>query len=276
MQNLVSVVIPCFNHGVYLLEAINSVLDSTYSELEIIIVDDGSTDNSGEVAREIVSKHENIFYIYQKNQGLSAARNRGIKEARGEFILPLDADDKISSQYIEQAFKVLKNDQGMKVVYCKAEFFGRKCESWDLKKFSLKDLAYSNMIFCCALFRKVDWKNAGGYSSELIGGWEDWEFWISMLKNGGNVFQLDFVGFYYRIHQYSMRKSMTKEIKKFTVNFINHKHHDFIVSQLKGPLHSKCKYSFAINIFFNFFGGAVFDRKQQVKGLTQSKEDICL
>ena len=265
IQNLVSVVIPCFNHSAYLCEAIDSVLDSTYSLLEIIIVDDGSTDDSGLVARDIITRHKNVFYIYQENQGLSAARNRGIQEARGEFILPLDSDDKISSQYIEQAFKSLKNDPGLKVVYCKAEFFGRKCESWNLKKYSLKDLAYTNMIFCCALFRKVDWQNVGGYSSELIGGWEDWEFWISMLKNGGNVFQLDFVGFYYRIHHYSMRRSMTREIKKHTVCFINRKHHDFIVSQLKGPLRMKRKYSLSINRLSNIFSINIFRPKSRLK-----------
>lgn len=269
VQNLVSVVIPCFNHSAYLLEAVNSVLNSTHPLLEIIIIDDGSTDNSGEVALELMSRHRNVFYIYQENQGPASARNRGIQEARGEYVLPLDADDKISSQYIEKALEVLKNNPGIAVVFCKAEYFGLKSGLWKLKEFSLKKLAIDNMIFSCAMFRKEDWKNAGGYSCELIGGWEDWEFWISMLKNGGHVHRLEFIGFYYRIHHYSRQRSTTREIERHTINFINRKHHDFIITQLKGPLRRKRKHSLSINTLYNIFGFTMFDRKQWLKGLTQ-------
>ena len=264
VQNLVSVVIPCYNHSAYLSEAVDSVLNSTHSLLEIIIVDDGSTDNSGEIACKLTSKHENVSYIYQTNQGPSCARNRGIAEAKGEYVLPLDADDKISTQYIEQALSVMSNDHNVKVVFCKAEFFGKKTGLWNLKEFSLKKLAIDNMIFSCAMFRKKDWENAGGYACELIGGWEDWEFWISMLKNGGRVHKLDFIGFYYRIHHYSRQRSTTKEIERHTVNFINRKHRDFIVSQLKGPLRLKRKYSESINTFMNFFGFVFFYRKNRL------------
>ena len=268
-QNLVSVVIPCFNHSAYLLEAVNSVLASTYSNIEIIIVDDGSTDNSGKVAGDIIKRHKNVFYIYQDNQGPACARNCGIEEARGEFVLPLDADDKISSEYIEQAVAVLKNNQGIKVVFCKAEYFGMKTGIWDLKPFSLKKLAIDNMIFSCAMFRKEDWKAAGGYSAELIGGWEDWEFWISMLKNGGHVHRLDSIGFYYRIHHYSRQRSTTKEIKRHTINFVNQKHRDFISAHLRGPLRMKRKHSILINTLYNIFGLTVIERKQWMKGLKQ-------
>lgn len=247
VKNFVSVVIPCFNHQDYLLETVNSVLNSTHPYIEIIIVDDGSIDNSAEVARELVSRHENIVYVHQHNQGPSVARNRGILEAKGEYILPLDADDLISREYIGLAMDVLRNDPETKVVYCRAEYIGRKTGLWKLKNFSLKKLATNNMIFSCAMFRKDDWRNVGGYSAELIGGWEDWEFWISMLKNGGNVHRLDTIGFYYRIHQNSRRKSTTKDIKRFTIDFINSKHHDFIFSQLKGPLRRQRRHSLFIN-----------------------------
>jgi glycosyltransferase involved in cell wall biosynthesis len=253
VQNLVSVVIPCFNHQDFLLEAVESVLSSTYPHIEIIIVDDGSKDNSGEVGRELMNNYNNVIYIYQDNQGPSIARNRGIQEAQGEYILPLDADDKISEQYIEQALKVIKDDREVKVVYCKAEYFGKKSGLWNLKDFSLKKLATDNMIFCSALYRKADWEDVGGYSPELIGGWEDWEFWISMLENGGLVHRLDTIGFYYRIHNSSRRKSTTTDIKRFTIDFINRKHHDFIHTQLNGPLRIKRKYSRAINILANIF-----------------------
>jgi glycosyltransferase involved in cell wall biosynthesis len=255
-ENLVSVIIPCFNHQNYLLEAINSVIQSTYLHFEIIIIDDGSSDNSCEVAKEAMSKHKNIFYYYQTNQGPAVARNRGIQEAKGKYILPLDADDKISADYIEKAFEELNNNQQIKVVYCKAEYFGNRTGLWKLKEFSLKELAVDNMIFSCAMFRKEDWEIVGGYSSELKDGWEDWEFWISMLKNGGQVRCLEFVGFYYRIHQISRRKSTTKKIKRNTINYINRKHHDFLSKHLNGPLRIQRKYSLYINNLLKFFNNS--------------------
>jgi glycosyltransferase involved in cell wall biosynthesis len=270
VQDLVSIVIPCLNHEAYLLDAINSALNSTHPYIEIIIVDDGSTDKTSEVAKEVMNNHKNVSYIYQDNQGPSVARNRGIQEARGEYILPLDADDKISSQYIEKALEVLKNDPAIVLVYCKAEYFGLKAGLWDLKPFSLKKLAIDNMIFSCSMYRKEDWKKVGGYAYELKTGWEDWEFLISILKNRGRVHRLEFIGFYYRIHQYSRRRTNKQtEIERFAIDFVNRKHHDFIVSQLKGPLRMKRKRSLLINTLYNIFGFAMFDRKQWLKGLTQ-------
>jgi glycosyltransferase involved in cell wall biosynthesis len=251
-ENIVSIIIPCFNHGAFLKEAIDSVLNSTYKLVEIIIVDDGSTDNTSEVAAEIIRNNPGVSYFYQANQGPSCARNKGISLAKGKFILPLDADDKISHHYIENALDAIRNNPKIVLVYCNAEYFGLKAGLWNLKEFSLKRLAVDNMIFSCALFRKEDWERVGGYSSELIGGWEDWEFWISILKTGGNVHKLDLTGFFYRIHHCSRRKSTTKAIERETVAFINHKHHDFIVSQLKGPLRQKREYSELVNFFYKF------------------------
>jgi glycosyltransferase involved in cell wall biosynthesis len=271
-KDLVSIVIPCYNQGEFLLDAINSALNSTHALIEIIVVDDGSLDNTAEVVREAMTIHEKIFYVYQSNQGPSVARNRAIQESKGEFILPLDADDKISSQYIEKALEVLKNSPEVVLVYCKAEYFGLKSGLWDLKPFSLKKLAIDNMIFSCAMFRREDWKNVGGYSGELKCGWEDWEFWISMLKNGGQVVRLDYFGFYYRIHQYSRRRTnKIKEIEKFAIDFVNQKHYDFIFSQLKGPLRMNRKRSLLINTLYSFFGIAKFKREQMFKVLMQLK-----
>ncbi|MDO7885544.1 glycosyltransferase [Hymenobacter cheonanensis] len=86
---VVAVVIPCFNYGHFLAQAIDSVLQQTYQAIEIVVVDDGSTDNTQEIAR----RYPQVRYVYQKNQGLSAARNRGIAQSTGEYLVFLDADD---------------------------------------------------------------------------------------------------------------------------------------------------------------------------------------
>jgi len=253
-NELVSVIIPCFNHGVFLEEAVNSVLNSNYSPIEIIIVDDGSYDNTLEVASDIMHKYHNVSYYYQSNQGPSVARNNGISKANGFFILPLDADDKISDKYIAQAVKKLKSDKEIKIVYCNAEMFGLKNGPWKLKDFSKRRIASHNMIFSCAMFRKNDWQKVGGYSTELKYCDEDWEFWISLLKTGGYAYRLQSVGFYYRILPDSRSRSMTKETKKSAMEFINRKHHSFMVSQLKGPLRTHRSLSVLINTFSNLFG----------------------
>jgi len=250
-RELVSVVIPCFNHGAFLKEAVDSALRSKYSPIEIIIVDDGSSDNSGEVAGKIMKAHKNVSYYYQSNQGPSVARNKGIIESKGTYILPLDADDKISNLYIEQAVDVIKSDEEIKIVYCNAEMFGSKNGPWKLKEYSKKRIAAHNMIFSCALFRKKDWERIGGYAKELIYCDEDWEFWISMLENGGYAYKLESIGFYYRIQCKSRRRNMTEETKKHAMDYINSKHSSFMVSQLKGPLRKQRSLSIPINIISN-------------------------
>jgi glycosyltransferase involved in cell wall biosynthesis len=94
---LVSIIIPCYNHGNYLAEAIDSLHTQTYNNLEIIVVDDGSTDNT----REVAEKYSDLNYVYQTNQGLSAARNTGIKHSRGKYLVFLDADDWLFPKAIE-------------------------------------------------------------------------------------------------------------------------------------------------------------------------------
>jgi glycosyltransferase involved in cell wall biosynthesis len=252
-NELISVIIPCFNHALFLEETIDSVLKSGYQNIEIVIVNDGSSDESEEVALKLKDLYKNIIYIGQENQGPAAARNRGIKAANGKYILPLDADDLISIDYIEKAIEILNNHEEVKLVYCDAEFFGERSGKWNLPEFSGKLLARENMIFCSAIYRKSDWNSAGGYSEEMTWGWEDWEFWISLLKDGGVVVKLPISGFYYRVRKGSRRKSTDKMAKRRTVELINLKHKEFLLKYLHGPLRMNRSWSSLINRFLGLF-----------------------
>jgi glycosyltransferase involved in cell wall biosynthesis len=97
----ITVIVPCYNQAAYLDEALQSVLNQTYLYWECIIVNDGSTDQSEVKAKEWTEKDHRFKYFYQKNSGLCSARNFGIKKAQGEFILPLDADDKLGENYLK-------------------------------------------------------------------------------------------------------------------------------------------------------------------------------
>jgi glycosyltransferase involved in cell wall biosynthesis len=252
-MDLVSVVIPCYNHAGFLEETVLSAMASDYPSIEIIIVDDGSQDDSVKVALQLSEKYPMVKTLQQINQGPAAARNNGIKIAQGTFILPLDADDLISTNYISRAVHEL-NDQNVRLVYCNAQFFGERTGDWNLKPFSHASLAKDNMIFCSAIYRRKDWESVGGYDERMTWGWEDWEFWISLLKNGGKVVKLPITGFYYRVRKNSRRKSTNKNAKMKTIELINSKHKDFVYKYLNGPLHYQRSWSKVINTARQLFG----------------------
>ncbi|MBD8488383.1 glycosyltransferase family 2 protein [Echinicola sp. CAU 1574] len=255
-KNLVSVIIPCYNQGKYLRETVISVLNSSHKPLEIIIVNDGSTDDSLMIAQEIQQEFPQIEIIDQENGGVSSARNTGIEAAKGEIILPLDGDDLISDNYIEEAVKALNTKPEVKVVYCQGIKFDESGQkSWNLKPFSRHELALDNMIFHAALYRKADWKRAGKYSVEMrYMGREDWEFWIKMLKDEGEVEQLPFIGYYYRLTPTSKRKkTATTEKKRERIAFLNQQHQDFFNRELNGPLRMQRSWSKPYNTLLKIF-----------------------
>jgi glycosyltransferase involved in cell wall biosynthesis len=253
---LISIIVPCYNQGMYLKETIQSALASSYRLVEILIINDGSTDNSLELAMELEAQHPEVRVLDQANAGVTKARNAGIAAAQGEYLLPLDGDDLISPDYIQQGLAILAARPEVKVVYCQAEKFsdsGRK--PWKLKPFSLQQLAKDNMIFVSALFRKVDALAVGGFSEDMKLGREDWEFWIKLLKNGGEVVQLTLIGFFYRLTPNSKRKKTGgTAFKKARIAYLNAKHADFFERELNGPLRIQRTWSKPYNTLLKFFG----------------------
>lgn len=244
---LVSVIIPVYNMEKYLAETISSVLASTIQQFEIIIVDDESTDNSKEIARSYTVKDTRIKFFEQKNAGASVARNHAISMATSNYILPLDADDLIGEEYLEKAVEVLENQPEVKLVVCRSVFIGEKDGEWELPPFSLRLLARKNLMNNCSMYRKADWEEVGGYCEEMRGR-EDWDFWISLLKNGGDVYKLPIIGFYYRIRQNSKR-IRARQWKKEIIEKLNERHAEFFKQQLGGKLRNFREMSRFINFF---------------------------
>lgn len=226
----ISVVVPCYNQAQYLDECLQSVLNQTYQDWECIIVNDGSPDHTEEIAKKWVEKDTRFIYLSKENGGLSSARNAGIEIAKGEWILPLDADDKIGDQYLELAEKEFEKDYT--VIYCEAELFGNEIGKWHLPEFSLENLAKKNCIFCSAFYKKEDWKKVNGYDINMIYGLEDYEFWISLLKNKNTVKKLPQTLFYYRVKENSMLTSLKSERINKMFNYISKKHTDFFLEYL--------------------------------------------
>ncbi len=255
-SELVSIVIPCYNQAQYLEKTVKSVLASDYRPLEILIVNDGSKDNSLSIAQQLSDENELIQVMNQENAGVASARNAGILAAKGKYILPLDGDDLISKNYISEAIRILDTKHEVKVVYCKAVKFNDQGQKpWKLKPFSRAQLARDNMIFVAALFRKKDWEEVGGFSEDMKMGREDWEFWIKILKNGGEVVQLPFVGFFYRLTPSSKRKKTgTSEKKRERIAYLNAKHSDFFERELNGPLRFQRTWSKPYNTLLKWLG----------------------
>lgn len=199
MQPLISIITPCYNQGQFLKETVASVINQSYLNWEMIIVDDGSTDDTAVIANECKEQDSRITFMSQTNQGVSVARNNGVKVSKGKYILPLDGDDTIETNYIQRAVEYLEEHPECIVFYCLANKFGKENGPWDVMYTDYKSLLLGNAIFCSSIFRRTDFDRIGGYDESFVFGYEDWEFYIRLLAIGGYVYQDKARMFNYRI-----------------------------------------------------------------------------
>ena len=195
----ISVVIPCFNNENTIIETIESVLKQSYSSIEMIIVNDGSTDQSEQVICAYIEskKITNITVINQVNAGPSASRNCGATKATGEYLMFLDADDLLASTYIDTCISKLKEDKSLNIVYTAGEYFDAKKGKWKLPAFSIPVFLEANCIPISAVMRTEVFKKVGGFDPNL-GYTEDWDLWIRIIQAVGGVYKVDEPLFFYR------------------------------------------------------------------------------
>jgi glycosyltransferase involved in cell wall biosynthesis len=209
----VSIIIPAYNQAHWLPESIQSALNQTV-KCEVIVVNDGSPDNTSEV-----SKMFDVKLIEKENGGLSSARNVGIKESTGEWILTLDADDKIAPDFIE---KCLFYKDEYDIIGTGQQEFGDSNEKHIFKTNpTFKDFVQNNQINCCSLFRKEIWETIGGYDEEMKLGYEDYDLWLRATKAGYKVITIPEYLFNYRKHGKSMVTNAIKnhdKIKQYILN----------------------------------------------------------
>lgn len=185
MNPLVTVVIPSFNYAHKIHRAIEGVSTQTISNLECFIIDDGSTDNTEEVVKELI-KHDKRFHYYkQTNSGVAVARNRGIGMGTAPYVCCLDADDTIKPQFLEACVMVLSNNRQYAIAYTRLEVVlpdGKtRVSAWPDEFHYELQLQRNNQIPTCCVFRRIVWERTGGYRSRFCpngAGSEDAEFWL--------------------------------------------------------------------------------------------------
>lgn len=211
--DLVSVIIPNYNQSQYVGSAINSVLNQTYTYYEIIVVDDGSTDNS----REVLSKFDNkIRYIWQENKGLAGARNTGIQAARGEYIGLLDADDEWLPTYLEEMVSFADNNPESSVYYCRAQ--AMDADGKDLPQIfggpvlppeqTRHALLRANFIIPTTILMHRQAITQAGLFDQNLRSCEDWDLWLRLLPTHQIIGKNDIL-VKYRIHGTSLSTDPT-------------------------------------------------------------------
>ncbi len=193
-----SVVIPTYNNQATIEETLKSIVNQTFTDFEIIIVNDGSSDRTLAIINSFSESYTNIIVVNQNNQGPSKSRNNGAKIALGDYLVFIDADDKVEATYFQKAIKILDENPKLQLVYSDVEFFGVKNGKWKLPKFELVSFLGSNCIPIFAVLRTSVFKNLNGFD-ENIDFTEDWELWIRIVSNYDScVYKIEEPLYFYR------------------------------------------------------------------------------
>ncbi len=203
----ISVIVPCFNQGAYLDEALDSVAAQTCQDLEILVVDDGSTDEATLHILDALHRPATVV-VRSGNHGLSAARNLGASRARGEFLCCLDADDRLAPGWLEAAVRLLDEDPELAFVSHWLETFGDERWEWKPTRCDLAMLLDRNTVNGAAVVRRDVFRAAGGFDETMRDGCEDWEFWIRVVARGHRGAIVPETLFHYRRHAGSMSREM--------------------------------------------------------------------
>lgn len=210
----VSVIIPCYNYGHYLADAINSVIHQNVKEgVEIIVVDDGSSDNTSNVAQQFGST---VKYIYQDNQGLSAARNTGLQAAKGDFIVFLDADDLLSKGNLNAHLDNFHAQADLDISVCHSvqmvEESG-ECNMWNLKASHLDiHLCHSNIAPVHTFMLRAQSNQQPLLFDSSFGACEDYDYWLRMAAMGKRFAANPNTFVIYRMHENSLSTQNTQQL----------------------------------------------------------------
>jgi GT2 family glycosyltransferase/glycosyltransferase involved in cell wall biosynthesis len=212
----VTVIIPLYNYAHYIIEALESVRSQSLEKLDLIVVDDMSTDDSASVARLWMETHAERFnraLLVQplENSGLALSRNLGFTHAETPFVLPLDADNQLLPNCVERCLEVLRNSNAA-FAYPHIRRFGLADDVMGEFEYDPVRFVSGNYIDAMALVRKAAWARVGGYD-HIQGGWEDYDFWAKLAEQGLWGQSIPEILAKYRVHNQSMIQTQTNVLE---------------------------------------------------------------
>lgn len=199
----VTVVVACYDQGHFLDDAIRSVFEQTFTSWEIVVVDDGSTDAETRTVLDRLA-WPRTQVLRQDNRGLPAARNAGVRAARGRYVVPLDADDQLEDGFLEELRDALEAQPDAAYAHCWARLFGDVDAIYATRPFNPYQQLLSNGVVGCVLLRRDAWAAVDGYAEDMTQGNEDWDLWLRLLAAGWEQVQVRAPLFRYRKHGVSM------------------------------------------------------------------------
>lgn len=195
----ISVIIPVYNTGKYLSDCLDSVISQTMSDIEIICIDDGSTDNSAEILKKYAKKDSRIKIITQKNSGVVVARNNGVAHATADLIYPLDSDDMVAKTTLQELYDAFVQHRG-DVITSRVVQFGAETGEMVLPSPTKWNFCHANCSVNAALFRKSDFIKAGGYDTTYAAALEDYDLWLNFIyRQNLRFYRVNKLLFFYRI-----------------------------------------------------------------------------
>lgn len=203
----ISVILPCYNSHLHLQETLDSLRAQTYTDFEIVLVDDGSDDP--DTITFLDTLPDDINMIRQFNMGLPAARNTAFRHARGHYVLPLDCDDWLEPHYLQRAYDIIKQHPEHTVVFSDLNVFGDVSGILH-KNYNFFEQLFLNQLPYCLLMPKSAWHALGGYDETMRQGYEDWEFNIRLGRHGYFGIRMNDPLFHYRVSKTGMLKSISR------------------------------------------------------------------
>jgi glycosyltransferase involved in cell wall biosynthesis len=203
----VSIVIPFYNLGAYLPDTISSIERQTFSDWDLIIVNDGSTE---EASVQVLNEYRSKYTVYDKiNGGLPETRNFGISRTNSEYIVCIDADDTIEPTYVEEMYNSMHKDCEIGISTSWVRLFENENAVWKTSDFDPLMLLRSNCLHVSSMFRRKCWEEVSGYNESMVG-YQDWDFWLSIVERGYHWKTIQKPLFNYRVRSNSMVKSSNK------------------------------------------------------------------
>jgi len=307
MNPKVSVIIPTYNRADLLPRAIKSVLSQTFQDFELIIVDDGSTDNTKEIVKSFQNKDERIKYVYQDNQGESGARNTGLRESQGEYIAFLDSDDEWLPEKLEKQLELFQHSdkKNLGFVSCNALIKeGDRAREYKIPRYrkNFEELLKGNFICSpsSVIIKNKVFNSVGGFDKKLKMG-PDWDMWIRIAQK----YDFDFVPeplFKYYVHEgwinlsdekrdleyifQKYRKYYERNLKVYSSRMrhdgaiyvsngeVEQARRYFIKSILLNPFNIKSYFCFLASLFGSRFYNRMSKLKEQLRQLLQLRRYV--